>query len=173
MDELLKLALSGTQLSDPQRVMMLHSLLNSLRLELRGKKRREAAILALSSVVADGGDLLDSPCVGHLFASPDKAQKQLARQKEAKDSKSHQPPPALSQPLTVESSEHARAEIVVCHGNVIRYFVLRALQLPADRWLHLSVGHCSVTHLVLQPDGRVELRRLGDQSHLPKDLRTS
>ncbi|EGB10342.1 hypothetical protein AURANDRAFT_5074, partial [Aureococcus anophagefferens] len=58
-------------------------------------------------------------------------------------------------------------EIVVCHGNVIRYFALRALQLPPEAWLRLCTFNCSVTYLVVRPSGSVSLRALGDIGHLP------
>jgi serine/threonine-protein phosphatase PGAM5 len=63
-------------------------------------------------------------------------------------------------------------EIVVCHGNVIRYFALRALQLPPEAWLRLCTFNCSVTYLVVRPSGSVSLRALGDIGHLPPELTT-
>uniref|UniRef100_A0A158Q7H9 Serine/threonine-protein phosphatase PGAM5, mitochondrial n=1 Tax=Elaeophora elaphi TaxID=1147741 RepID=A0A158Q7H9_9BILA len=58
-------------------------------------------------------------------------------------------------------------ELIVCHGNVIRYFVCRALQFPPEGWLRLSVGHCSITWIVIYPNGFVSVRSLGDIGHLP------
>ncbi|KAK6061183.1 phosphoglycerate mutase family protein [Cooperia oncophora] len=58
-------------------------------------------------------------------------------------------------------------EIIVCHANVIRYFVCRALQFPPEGWLRMSLGNCSITWLVIRPSGRVSLRSLGDIGHLP------
>ncbi|WKX94554.1 hypothetical protein Q1695_011664 [Nippostrongylus brasiliensis] len=58
-------------------------------------------------------------------------------------------------------------EIIVCHANVIRYFVCRALQFPPEGWLRMSLGNCSITWLVIRPSGRVSLRSLGDVGHLP------
>lgn len=58
-------------------------------------------------------------------------------------------------------------EIIVCHANVIRYFVCRALQFPPEGWLRMSLGNCSITWLVVRPSGRVSLRSLGDIGHLP------
>lgn len=58
-------------------------------------------------------------------------------------------------------------ELVVCHGNVIRYFMCRALQLPPEAWLRMSLHHCSVTLLTIRPNGRVHLRAFGDCGHLP------
>ncbi|XP_065831230.1 serine/threonine-protein phosphatase PGAM5, mitochondrial-like isoform X2 [Oscarella lobularis] len=63
-------------------------------------------------------------------------------------------------------------EIIVCHANVIRYFVCRALQLPPEAWLRMSIANCGITRLTIRPSGRVGLRSLGDAGHLPPDLIT-
>ncbi|VDN06323.1 unnamed protein product [Thelazia callipaeda] len=60
-------------------------------------------------------------------------------------------------------------ELIVCHANVIRYFVCRALQFPPEGWLRIALGHCSLTWLVVYPDGIVSVKSLGDIGHLPKD----
>lgn len=57
-------------------------------------------------------------------------------------------------------------EIIVCHGNVIRYFFCRALQLPPEAWLRMSTFNCSLTYLMIKPNGRVSCRMLGDIGHL-------
>ncbi|XP_077895605.1 serine/threonine-protein phosphatase PGAM5, mitochondrial isoform X4 [Ictidomys tridecemlineatus] len=58
-------------------------------------------------------------------------------------------------------------EIFICHANVIRYIVCRALQFPPEGWLRLSLNNGSITHLVIRPDGRVALRTLGDTGFMP------
>jgi serine/threonine-protein phosphatase PGAM5 len=63
-------------------------------------------------------------------------------------------------------------EVVVCHANVIRYVVCRALQLPPEAWLRLSLPHSSITHLVFRANGDVSLKALGDAGHLPPHLVT-
>ena len=45
-------------------------------------------------------------------------------------------------------------DIIVCHMNVIRYFVLRALQLPPEAWLRLGGFNGSIAHLTIRPCGR-------------------
>lgn len=57
-------------------------------------------------------------------------------------------------------------------GNVIRYFVLRALQLPPEAWLRLAVYNASITVLTVSATGRVSLRMLGDVGHLPPEMIT-
>jgi len=63
-------------------------------------------------------------------------------------------------------------EIVVCHGNVIRYFVARALQLPPQVWLRMATYNCGITHLMIRPNGRCSLVSFGDTGHLPLDKTT-
>ncbi|XP_067938984.1 serine/threonine-protein phosphatase PGAM5, mitochondrial-like isoform X2 [Watersipora subatra] len=58
-------------------------------------------------------------------------------------------------------------EIISCHGNVIRYYVLRALQLPASAWINLSAYNASLTWLQIAPDGRVNLVLFGDTGFIP------
>ena len=58
-------------------------------------------------------------------------------------------------------------ELIVCHANVIRYFVCRALQLPPEAWLRISLKHASITWVTIRPDGRCSLRTLGEASHIP------
>lgn len=60
-------------------------------------------------------------------------------------------------------------EIIVCHGNVIRYFFCRALQLPPEAWLRLQTFNCSITYLVVRPNGMVSARMMGDIGHLDYD----
>lgn len=68
-----------------------------------------------------------------------------------------------------ESSKH-EFEIIVCHANVIRYFLCRALQLPPEAWLRLCTFNCSLTYLTIRPTGTVSCRMLGDIGHLPYGL---
>ncbi|XP_062873763.1 serine/threonine-protein phosphatase PGAM5, mitochondrial isoform X2 [Trichomycterus rosablanca] len=60
-------------------------------------------------------------------------------------------------------------EIIVCHANVIRYFVCRALQFPPEGWLRLGLNNGSITWLTIRPSGRVGLRAMGDSGFMPPD----
>ncbi|CAH1404719.1 unnamed protein product [Nezara viridula] len=57
--------------------------------------------------------------------------------------------------------------IVVCHANVIRYFVCRALQYPAEGWLRLTLRHASMTWLTIEGSGKVVLITYGDTGYMP------
>jgi serine/threonine-protein phosphatase PGAM5 len=66
----------------------------------------------------------------------------------------------------------ARADVFVCHGNVIRYLVTRALGVDTAAWLEMSVGHASLTRIRVEPDGRFKVIAVGDVGHIPPNLRT-
>ena len=72
-----------------------------------------------------------------------------------------------------EDKQRHEYEIVVCHMNVIRYFFLRALQLPPEAWLRCGGHNGSMTILKVDPaSGRVGLRCFGDFGHLSLDETT-
>lgn len=63
-------------------------------------------------------------------------------------------------------------DIIVCHANVIRYFVCRALQLPPEAWLRLNLHHASISWVRIRPNGRVGLLTMGNCGHMPPELLT-
>lgn len=79
---------------------------------------------------------------------------------------------ALFRRLFVPASGRERREIVVCHGNVTRYLVTRALGVDPEAWLEMSVAHASLTQIYIEPDGRFKVISIGDMGHLPPNLQT-
>ncbi|MGV8943674.1 histidine phosphatase family protein [Thermomonas sp.] len=65
-----------------------------------------------------------------------------------------------------------RADMLVCHGNVIRYLVTRALGVDTSAWLEMSVGHASITTIRIEADGRFKVIAAGDVGHIPPNMRT-
>lgn len=63
-------------------------------------------------------------------------------------------------------------EVYVCHANVIRYFLCRALQIDPHAWLRFSLAHASITHLILMSNGRVVAQAIGDAGHIPAAKRS-
>ena len=66
----------------------------------------------------------------------------------------------------------AQTDLIVCHGNVIRYLVTRALGVDTSAWLEMSVGNASITHIRVEADGRYKVISVGDVGHLPPALRS-
>jgi serine/threonine-protein phosphatase PGAM5 len=65
-----------------------------------------------------------------------------------------------------------RTELLVCHGNLIRYFVCRALDTPIARWVRMNTSHCSLTRIVVRDTGAVRVVSYNETSHLPVKLVT-
>lgn len=72
----------------------------------------------------------------------------------------------------VTAKGEERRELFVCHGNVIRYLVTKALGVDTQAWLEMSVGHASLTQIRVEPDGRFKVIAVGDIGHVPPNLQT-
>jgi len=70
------------------------------------------------------------------------------------------------------SEGKARTDLFVCHGNVIRYLVTRALGVDSKAWLEMSIGHASITKVRIRPDGSMQVIAVGDVGHLPPNLQS-
>jgi len=65
-----------------------------------------------------------------------------------------------------------RNDIIVCHGNVIRYFVTKVLKVDPMSWLQMSIANCSLTIIRIKPDGAMTLDTFSDYGHIPENMRT-
>ena len=64
-------------------------------------------------------------------------------------------------------------EILVCHGNLIRYFVCRVLQVRPEAWVNMDIYNCGITEVLIRSNGNMLLVSHGDVGHLPHHLRTT
>jgi len=60
-------------------------------------------------------------------------------------------------------------QILVGHGNIFRFFSLRALQLSKDAWMRVFIAHASITQLHIRADGTVAMSLFGDAGYMPHD----
>jgi serine/threonine-protein phosphatase PGAM5 len=65
-----------------------------------------------------------------------------------------------------------RNDIIVCHGNVIRYFVTKVLKADPMCWLQMSIGNCSLTIIRILPNGSMKLAAFSDIGHIPPNMQT-
>jgi len=68
--------------------------------------------------------------------------------------------------------EKDRNDIIVCHGNVIRYFVTKVLKVDTMSWLQMSISNCSLTIIRILPNGNMKLDAFSDYGHIPENMRT-
>jgi serine/threonine-protein phosphatase PGAM5 len=62
--------------------------------------------------------------------------------------------------------------ILVAHGNVIRYWVCRALGIDPRRWILMAIHQCSVSTIRIDPKGFVKTLGVSDIGHIPLKSRT-
>lgn len=63
-------------------------------------------------------------------------------------------------------------DMIVCHGNVIRFFISQVLQ-PASRfWLRFQINHCGISRVSVDSEGQATVISHNDTGHLPPDLLT-
>lgn len=115
-------------------------------------------------LLEEGAPIPPEPPVGHW--KPEKSQffQDSARIEAAFRKYFHRAPPDQTEDTYT---------ILVCHANVIRFFVCKALQFPPEGWLRISLNHGSITWISINPNGSVILRSLGDTGHMDPQYITS
>jgi len=63
-------------------------------------------------------------------------------------------------------------DVLVCHGNVIRWLVCKSIGIDQLNWRRLQLGNGSITALAVAPDGTVRLAAYSDTGHLPVEKQT-
>lgn len=58
-------------------------------------------------------------------------------------------------------------DVIVCHGNVIRYMFCRALQFPPSAWLRLATYNCGITWISIDNEGHISAREFGNVGYIP------
>lgn len=61
-----------------------------------------------------------------------------------------------------------REEIMVAHGNIIRYFLLRVLGVRVKMWSHCDIHNCGLSQVLVLPDGEMLVTGLNDTGHIPR-----
>lgn len=65
-----------------------------------------------------------------------------------------------------------RIEILISHGNLIRYFACRVLGIGPELWSVLGFSHCGITQLRIRAKRHVQLVSYNETRYLPDRLRT-
>lgn len=61
-------------------------------------------------------------------------------------------------------------DVLICHGNVTRYLVTKALGVDTQAWLGFSVAHGSLTVIQVNSKGAYKVLSVGDAGHIPPNL---
>jgi serine/threonine-protein phosphatase PGAM5 len=65
-----------------------------------------------------------------------------------------------------------RNDVLVCHGNVIRYFVTKALGIDTRLFANFGISNGSLTILRVRKDGTMQVMAVGDAGHIPPNLQS-
>ena len=63
-------------------------------------------------------------------------------------------------------------EALICHGNLIRFFVCTALEVPIEAWTKFDIYECSITVIRIKQEGRISVLSVGEIGHIPVEERT-
>ena len=63
-------------------------------------------------------------------------------------------------------------DVLVCHGNVIRWMVAKALGMDLKTWTHFDIGNGSLTVISVRADGTARLAMYSDVGHIPVEKQT-
>jgi serine/threonine-protein phosphatase PGAM5 len=63
-------------------------------------------------------------------------------------------------------------DVLVCHGNVIRWTLMRALGADTKHWSDQDAGNCSLSIIAVRPDNSIRLVMYSDVGHIPVEKQT-
>ncbi len=63
-------------------------------------------------------------------------------------------------------------DVIVAHGNLIRYFVCRVVNLTPEYWLNLGTHNCGISEVIIKNSGTMRLLSYNDTGHLPPHMVT-
>lgn len=73
-----------------------------------------------------------------------------------------------------KSPSKSGTDVIVCHGNVIRYLFCKALGIDPKYWISLDILQCSLTIIEIDSSKKYPYLILShnDTGHLPKQMKT-
>lgn len=72
----------------------------------------------------------------------------------------------------VPSPDETRHEVLICHADLIRDLICRAINVNPETWSHMLLNHCGISTVSIAADGEMRLVGHNDVRHLPESLRT-
>ncbi|RMG87936.1 MAG: hypothetical protein D6712_04660 [Chloroflexi bacterium] len=94
---------------------------------------------------------------------PDYAPEQIAEDRKRADR-------AFQQYFRPTNSGDDVHEVLVAHGNIIRYLLTRALDVDEHAWSRMVAYHCSISRVLVEADGQMLVVGLNDVGHLPFEM---
>ena len=70
------------------------------------------------------------------------------------------------------TDETEKQHVLICHGNIIRDLICKAIGVAPESWAHMMINNCSISSVAISPTGEKHLAGFNDIKHLPEALRT-
>lgn len=73
-----------------------------------------------------------------------------------------------------KSSRQDSLDVLVCHGNIIRYLICKTLGIDTDKWCLMDIKQCSISIVEIRSRGdrRKVVMSHNDVGHIPYSQRT-
>lgn len=105
------------------------------------------------------------------YFSVSKARKMgYSKEKVARDSE--RADKAFDKFFTPNLGKKVRNELIIGHGNMIRFFIARALKISPRKWVSLDILQCSLSIVEIDDGGEMRLISFNESGHIPKSSRT-
>ncbi len=72
-------------------------------------------------------------------------------------------PPSSDDPLETH-------DLLVCHGNLIRYLVCLGLGVDTGAWANMLINQCSVTRFAIDHEDGILMQSYNESAHMPEEL---
>lgn len=72
----------------------------------------------------------------------------------------------------LRASDGEELEVYFVHANVIRYFMLKLLQMPLNCYLRFNLKHCSFTHIMIDNEGYCTCQAYGEAGFMPPNMQS-
>lgn len=75
---------------------------------------------------------------------------------------------------TMKSAQETgeKHEALICHGNIIRYLVTKALGVDTSKWINFDIFQCSISTVSIEANGKLRLITFGEIGHISPGKRT-
>lgn len=77
---------------------------------------------------------------------------------------------AFEQYFTAYDGAAPMHELLVCHGNIIRYLTCKALGINVDTWAKLYINHCGMCIVEITEQKQMRLLACNDTRGLPDEM---
>ena len=66
--------------------------------------------------------------------------------------------------------EQSFNDIIVCHGNIIRFFMCKLLAIDIDNWIKFRMNHCGISCVTIEDTGAMKIVSHNETKHMPFSL---